>query len=215
MTPPTPPRLRPNGYEWSVDLAEQWPLAVGQELRDSLLTAYGGPGRHYHDLRHLGEVLGRLDELAAAGVAVSTPARLAAWFHDAVYDGAPEPERRSAEWAQAALAAYVGPVDAAEVARLVRVTESHRPDAGDQAGAALCDADLAILASDAPRYSEYVAGVREEYAHLSDELFERGRAAVLEALHDTPTLFHTAYAREHWEAAARANLARELTGLRR
>ena len=37
-----------------------------------------------------------------------------------------------------------------------------------------------------------------------------GRAAVLGALADKPHLFHTAYAREHWEAPARANLEREL-----
>ena len=32
----------------------------------------------------------------------------------------------------------------------------------------------------------------------------------LRALADKPHLFHSAYAREHWEAPARANLEREL-----
>ena len=44
----------------------------------------------------------------------------------------------------------------------------------------------------------------------ADDVFDAGRAAVLGALAGKPHLFHTAYAREHWEAPARANLEREL-----
>ena len=36
---------------------------------------------------------------------------------------------------------------------------------------------------------------------------------MLRALADKPQLFHTAYARERWEAAARANMERELPTL--
>ena len=46
-------------------------------------------------------------------------------------------------WAEEALA---GTPYAAEVARLVRLTETHDPADDDLAGQALCDADLAILA---------------------------------------------------------------------
>ena len=44
-------------------------------------------------------------------------------------------------------------------------------------------------------------------------MFAAGRADVLKGLAAKPQLFHTTYAREHWEAAARANLERELAGL--
>ena len=57
------------------------------------------------------------------------------------------------------------------------------------------------------------AGVRRDYAHVSDTDFAAGRAAVLRDLAARARLFHTAYAREHWEPAARANLARELERL--
>ena len=46
-----------------------WPLPQAAALRDELLAAYADPGRGYHDTTHLAEVLARLDELAAAGVA--------------------------------------------------------------------------------------------------------------------------------------------------
>ena len=162
-------------------------------------------------MRHLAEVLDRLDELSGAGVTFDRiPVRLAAWFHDGVYDGKPDAEERSAAWAERALAdtAY-----ADEVARLVRTTETHETADDDPAAQALSDADLAILASEQLRYDEYVAGVRRDYAHVSDADFAAGRAAVLRDLAGRERLFRTAYAREHWEPQARLNLDRELAGL--
>lgn len=185
-----------------------WPLPDRTDLRDRLLAAYGS-GRGYHDTRHLAEVLARLDEL---GEGDDPEVVLAAWYHDAVYDGRPDAEERSAVLAEAELSSL--DVDAAEVARLVRLTERHDPGPDDARGAALCDADLAILAADPDRYTEYAAGVRREYAAVPDADFRSGRLAVLEDLASRATLFRTAHARAHWETRARENLAREITELR-
>ena len=192
-------------------LIRRWPLPDHLEVRDALLAAYGDAARGYHDVRHLAEVLDRLDELSGAGVAFDRiPVRLAAWFHDGVYDGKPDAEERSAAWAERAL---VDTAYADEVARLVRTTETHETADDDPAAQALSDADLAILASEQLRYDEYVAGVRRDYAHVSDADFAAGRAAVLRELAGRERLFRTAYAREHWEPQARLNLGRELAGL--
>jgi predicted metal-dependent HD superfamily phosphohydrolase len=193
------------------DPLERWPLAEQDDLRDALVAAYADPSRSYHDTLHLTEVLDRLDELtSAAGGFDLVSTGLAAWFHDSIYDGERDAEERSAVWAEEALA---GTPYAVEVARLVRLTETHDPDPDDLAGQALCDADLGILAAPSERYDAYVAGVRREYAHISDVDFARGRAAVLRDLAGRERLFHTAYGREHWESAARVNLARELGAL--
>jgi predicted metal-dependent HD superfamily phosphohydrolase len=188
-----------------VSLAARWPLPDHGRLRDDLLAAWDRPG--YHDLLHLEEVLGRLEVLAASGAAFDpTVVRLAAWFHDAVYDGAGDDEERSAQWAERALpTAY-----ADEVARLVRVTVDHRPAGDDPAGGALSDADLGILAAPRERYDAYAAGVRADFAHVGDDDFRAGRSAVLRDLVSRPHLFTTPHARELWEDAARANLHREL-----
>ncbi|WP_408896761.1 hypothetical protein ACJ5H2_17745 [Nocardioides sp. R1-1] len=191
-----------------------WPLSGADALRDELLAAYAEPSRGHHGTRHLAEVLQRLDELDAAGASYDrTPVVLAAWFHDAVYDGERDAEERSATWAEDALPEHVDAATVAEVARLVRLTEHHRPDPADANGCALSDADLSILAAPQERYDEYVAAVRAEYAHLEDDVFAAGRAEVLRALTDTSALFRTAYGRAQWEQAARANVARELAGL--
>jgi predicted metal-dependent HD superfamily phosphohydrolase len=191
-----------------------WPLTGADGLRDELLAAYAEPSRGHHGTGHLRDVLARLDELAAAGTAFDrVPVQLAAWFHDAVYDGERDAEERSASWAEEALAPHVDEATLAEVARLVRLTEHHRPQTDDANGCALTDADLSILAAPQERYDQYVTAVRKEYAHLPDEVFAAGRADVLRQLAAKPQLFHTEHGITAWEAAARSNLARELATL--
>src|SRR5664279_254571 len=98
------------------------PAAEG--LRRRLRDAYAEPGRRYHDQRHLAEVLQRIEELRGAGEAFDYESVvLAAWFHDAIYDGKDGAEERSARWAEQGLAEAGVPADLiAEVARLVRMT---------------------------------------------------------------------------------------------
>lgn len=185
----------------------------------NLLGRWAEPHRGYHDLAHLSEVLERVDLLATEAEDADV-VRLAAWFHDAVYDprAGDDPadgnEERSAELAAKVLRGLR--LDQAlvdEVARLVRVTATHDVDDGDRNGAVLCDADLAVLASDGLRYPAYVEGVRREYGHLDDATFAAGRAAVLRSLLDRPAMFRTAHGRQVWEPAARANVIAELGSL--
>ena len=195
-------------------LRAAWPLPAADDLRDDVVAAYADPERGYHDTRHLAEVLDRLGELAEHGTPYdATPVLLAAWFHDAVYDGERDAEERSAVWAEQALSGLVDDQVAAETVRLVRLTETHRPADDDANGCALSDADLGILAADPDRYAQYVVSVRREYAHLDDDVFTAGRAVVLRDLLVKPHLFHTTYAAERWEQRARANMEAELAAM--
>jgi predicted metal-dependent HD superfamily phosphohydrolase len=180
-----------------------------------LLARWAEPHRVYHVTAHLAAVLDHLDELAAAGEAVADAARLAAWWHDAVYDPRRDDnEARSADLAAPSLAALgVRSDTVADVARLVRLTAGHRSLTGDVAGAALCDADLAVLGSPGRGYRAYAAAIRLEYGHLSDEAFHAGRTAVLHDLLGRPALYATATGRQRWEAPARRNMEAELSAL--
>ncbi|MBO0843684.1 MAG: hypothetical protein J2O46_10890 [Nocardioides sp.] len=198
-----------------MDLPRHWPLPEAADLMAEVLAAYAEPSRRYHDTRHLSEVLDRIEQLRDAGERFdATAVVLAAFFHDAVYDGERDAEERSAAWAEDSLQPYVDARTLAEVVRLVRLTETHDPEPTDRNGRVLSDADLAILAAPRERYDEYAASVRAEYAYLGDEEFRLGRIHVLEGLLAKDTLFCCAHALELWESRARANVLRELGDLR-
>lgn len=201
------------------DRSLPWPAGLagspaGAALAAELAARWAEPHRRYHTTAHLRAVLTAIEPLAAlAGDADAV--RLAAWFHDAVYDGLPgRDEERSAQLAQARLPACGVPAGRVrEVARLVRITAGHTYEAGDANAAVLCDADLAVLGGAPEAYASYARAVREEYRHVPDEAFRAGRAAVLRNLLGAPRLFGTAVGRELWEDRARENMARELAGL--
>ncbi|MBM6402231.1 HD domain-containing protein [Phycicoccus sonneratiae] len=191
--------------------------AVGADL----VGRWGEPHRHYHDLRHLAEVLAAVDTLARAGrlrPLDRATALLAAWFHDAVYavGVADDNERRSAALAARAL----GPLGPAEgvvdrVVTLVLDTEAHEigDEVVDPARPVLHDADLWVLAAPVERFDEYCRQVRAEYEHVPAAMYARARTDVLRPFLVRPHVYRTAHARRVWEPAARENLARELTRL--
>jgi predicted metal-dependent HD superfamily phosphohydrolase len=219
-----------------VDLVARWSRLCGPGATaagEALLRAWAEPHRRYHTQRHLAAVLDHLDELDAdpptvtstspdrwgAGATPPGPswtARVAAWYHDAVYDpAAGDNEARSAAWAGRDLtAAGHAPPVASEVARLVLLTVEHRPLPSDRAGALLCDADLAVLGQPDAVYADYVAAVRAEYAAVDDGAWRAGRGAVLAGLLGRDRLYVTDEGAQRWEARARRNLARELSDLR-
>ncbi len=181
-----------------------------------LLVRWSEPQRHYHTVTHLTAVLDVIDGFA--GLAPHPDrVRLAAWLHDAVYDPralGDANERDSAEFAESILLTLGVPAaTAAEVARLVGLTAGHATDADDPDGELLCDADLAVLAGDEQAYAAYAAAIRREYAHVADDDFRVGRARVLTALLELPSIYRLEPLRAQWETRARANLEQELKAL--
>ena len=117
-------------------------LAVGGEL----VAAWSQPHRHYHSVAHLMDILVRVEQLADHADDPDA-VRLAAWYHDCVYEGLPDDEERRARRAEEDLPRLgVAPAMVDEVARLVRMTVTHDPAPGDHNGEVLSDADLAALA---------------------------------------------------------------------
>lgn len=180
----------------------------------ALLARWAEPHRRYHDTAHLVAVLKTIDGYAASA-GDPDAVRLAAWYHDAVYD----PTRADNEAASAALARTeltalgAPPETVAEVVRLVELTVGHDVSADDRNGALLADADLAVLAGTPEDYADYAAAVRREYAHVADDAFREGRAAVLRRLLALPRLFHTPELAAWAEPAARRNMTAELEKL--
>jgi predicted metal-dependent HD superfamily phosphohydrolase len=204
-----------------------WTDAVGRLGGDRRVAAaaaadlaarYAQPHRRYHGTAHARAVVrdaavlaGEL-RLPADERAVLT---IAAAAHDVVYDGLPgDDERRSAAWVRDWLTrAGVARAHVARAGDLVLATVAHLAPPQDLAAWALLDADLAILGADPGAYDRYRTAVREEYAALDESAWRAGRAAVMAKLLGRDPLYGTGAARQRWEAAARANIARELESL--
>ncbi|HEY6813095.1 MAG TPA: HD domain-containing protein [Propionibacteriaceae bacterium] len=192
---------------WNATLPHQ------SELGENLITRYSEPHRHYHTSKHLLDVLTMIDQLADDHDLFLV--QLAAWYHDAVYaipEGQISNEEASARLALRELSRVgLEQEDLNQVARLVRLTETHLPGPRDPEGELLCDADLAILASDPADYADYVAAIRAEYANVPEEQFLAGRLAVLTELADRE-IFRTSKGRQLADAAY-ANLETEISAL--
>jgi predicted metal-dependent HD superfamily phosphohydrolase len=199
-----PPRL--------VALLSSWHADPGDvaNAADGLVAHYCEPHRRYHTLEHIDEVLAVTDSIDATAEVTA-----AVWFHDAIYDPrAADNEARSAVYARDLLASLGAPPSfTAEVARLVESTAAHEPLAADLNGVVLADADLSILGAPPDRYERYARDVRQEYRHVSDDDWRRGRAAVVRSFLERPQLFHSPALRDALEPRARENLRGELVAL--
>ena len=198
--------------------------APAQELEqvgERLLARWSEPGRHYHNTRHLADVLAHVDELAEEAHEPDL-VRLAAWYHGAVFDAAErasfahrggEDERASAALARLELGELGLSQRAVDrVADLVSALARHTPMPGDDDCAVLCDADLAMLAAEPQRYKAYLVALRAEYAHIPVEDFVRARIAILRRLQERPRLFASPLG-HGWEEPARQNVDAELQRL--
>lgn len=208
---------RRRGPKLRAALSSRWTSVLPRDpaLGAELLDRWSEPHRRYHTPTHLLAVLEALDALLEpADEPLRQAAVLAAWFHDAVYEGAAgEDEHASAVLAVDLLSGRVPASTVGEVERLVLLTAGHDPEADDRAGQLLCDADLSVLGSDASEYDRYTAAIRQEYAHIPETAFIEGRRTVLRRLLMLDPLFRTGKAQACWAARAHGNLVRELASL--
>lgn len=197
--------------------------SMATEFWDQLFAAYRTPTRHYHTIDHVAEVAGHYDQVAAdIGWRNPEEVLLAVLFHDAVYrPGATDNEKASAELAVASARRWWprANIDHQRIAALIELTASHGRLNGtgtalDPDEAHFLDCDMAILGADPDGYRRYAAAVAREFQPLvSMPQYRAGRRAFLTRVLHSARIFHSDYFHERLNAAARANLARELDEL--
>jgi predicted metal-dependent HD superfamily phosphohydrolase len=192
------------------DLLRVWDVsqAVADRTYEELRTHYAGPGRFYHTLDHVENVLQTV-ECLGSHVRNLNAVKLAAWLHDVIYDSrASDNEERSAAYAKR-LCAELSIPEGCWVAALIEKTKTH--DAGEDADAqVLIDADLAILGASESVYRVYAEQIRQEYAWVPDSKYRTGRQRILELFLTRPRIYHFL---SHLEVAAHRNIASEIVRL--
>jgi predicted metal-dependent HD superfamily phosphohydrolase len=204
-------------------LASQWQVLlqpfrvdpkVSEQVFLDLVAAYSSPGRYYHTLAHVRQILLVLEEmqLLAQNLAVL---EFAAWFHDAIYSPqAKDNEFQSAELAATTLPLLNVPPSTIDLVKtLILKTQRHPEQESDLDAQIFLDADLSILAAPAPEYQQYAQNISQEYAWLEPEKYRLGRQQVLDSFLQRKKIFLTTKMQETLETRARENLQIEITSL--
>ncbi len=152
--------------------ATQPPEAIGS-AGELLIERWSTPDRRFHNLRHLIDMLARVDELAEESHNPDIM-RVACWYHGCVFSSdveevsrgnGGEDETASAAFAEADLHHLGVPMETVKrVCCLIVNLKRHMLDEHDIDAQALIDADLGTLAVDPQTYAEYVRLLREEYS---------------------------------------------------
>lgn len=193
-------------------------LPLPPEQQAALEAAYAGSTRAYHHYGHAQDVLGHVEEVQhQVGWQHPQEVRLAALYHDAIYDPArKDNEARSAELAREHLARWMpGRADADRVAELILLTARHgqfKPGELDPEAELFLDCDMAILGAAPEAFDAYHCGIAAEYrGHVPGWLFKVKRKQFLKALLGTERIFLSPHFHARLDTAARNNLRRAIT----
>lgn len=184
---------------------------------DEIRVQYGEPHRTYHGVRH--PVL-LLDELQSArrlrpewfiDIEQDMAIELALWDHDFFYDTqARDNEERSAE-RTVQHAEYLGfPAGVGRRAGELVLATKHLGNPAELDAQIVVDIDLSPLAAPWADFAQSSQDIREEYAHVSDLDFRRGRRNFLKGMLERPSIYSTDHFFKRYEAGARWNMKRSL-----
>jgi predicted metal-dependent HD superfamily phosphohydrolase len=204
-------------------LRAQWLALVGQsgagtvpaeEAFSDLVREYSSPTRFYHTLGHIAEMLEVID-LLRGGARNLTALRLAAWFHDVVYDThAADNEEQSAARAEAVLTELQLTRDTIRaVVNLVLLTKTHQAEEADADGRILQDADLARLGVPPEQFAAYSLAIRREFAWVPEEEYRAGRRQLLHTFLERQRIYWNEPLHSTLESQARQNLREEIARL--
>jgi predicted metal-dependent HD superfamily phosphohydrolase len=211
------PRAKTRGLK---DFSKQWDIRKQQleRKRETLLAeltaAYAEPHRHYHTLAHIADCLAELAGAWQYAINLNE-VRWALLFHDAIYDPRRQDnESRSADWACRVLDELQRPEDEKARVRGMILATAHANEPRTPDEALVLDIDLSIFGADAAKFDDYDRAIRAEYEWVPEADYSKARAEILETFLKRERIYHTAFFRRRYEAAARANLQRALERLR-
>ena len=179
-----------------------------------IVEAYSEPIRSYHNLQHIQEILALLAQVKTKTNDFNS-LRLAAWFHDYVYNPqADDNEAQSAACAEKVMQKLALDREVrSRVTQIILSTKKHQPLLTNSDNLIFLDLDLGILGATASRYQAYAQAIRQEYQHLSDRNYQQGRKQVLSQFISKSQIYYTDYFFQKFELSARENIRLELNNL--
>lgn len=186
-----------------------------EEAFDKISKDYGSENRFFHDIKHVENLLKFFNQRKDS-IRDYDSMRLAAWFHDAVYDvEAANNEEQSAIYARRILKELGIPEDViVKVEKLILATFKHENADNDNDCSIFLDGDLSILGGDDAVYDAYAKSIWQEYSRIaSREYYKQRRKQVLENFLKRERIYFTNEMFEKFEDKARKNIEREIKSL--
>lgn len=166
--------------------------------------------RPYHNWNHIENCLSFFDHQLKQH---STDELLfAVVYHDAIYN--PNSKTNEEDSVSVAKLDLAGEgLDLNKIERLILATKHEfNKKFHDDETQCMVDVDLSILGSDTDDYIDYTNKIREEYNHVDDLSFSKGRIDFLKRLLSKSAIF---YKLTHLESKARKNIYEEIMRLSR
>ena len=163
--------------------------------------------RAYHNMAHVYDCIKECEARNLGEIA-----RLALFYHDAVcVPGRSDNEFASWNFFSSHFtgSGSVGVYAMERVRSLIMLTR-HTESPRDDVGAMVVDIDMSILGQSPEIFDQYDKAIRQEYQHVSDEVYEAGRRAFLEGILGRRTIYHTSFYRDRCEKQARENIRHRL-----
>lgn len=187
---------------------DEYNVACWNELH----LKYTDKSRHYHNLKHLENMLLLLDKVVDQVSNIDT-LLFSIFYHDIVYKATKtDNEHQSALLFERHIGKTSFENISASILQIELTKEHLLSEDGDTN--ILMDLDLSILGSNTEDYDKYQRSIRKEYSIYPDFMYKKGRIKVLKSMLDAGPIFKTDYFKYKFENQARVNLAEELKGLR-
>ncbi|MCB0628529.1 MAG: hypothetical protein R2824_23550 [Saprospiraceae bacterium] len=184
-----------------------------QSYWQEIQSAYGGKGRHYHNLQHVNDLLEQANAYRSQLQDHNTLC-FSIFYHDIIYKSLrKDNELKSAQVASERLKALGLPDENIQkCVRQIEATQGHQlPERNTDPDLLwFLDFDLSILGNKWERYLNYAQAIRQEYRLYPGWMYRKGRNKALRHFLDRTRLFFTDEYFRKFEAKARENLKREL-----
>lgn len=197
-----------------IDLASKYTKdeTIIASLWNEILKNYSSKKRHYHNLRHIQNMLLYAEDYKT-NINDFDALIFAIWYHDIVYKSTKKDnEEKSAIFAKKCLKKlYFEAKRLENVKKLIISTKKHQVILDENKdNAYLLDFDLSILGSDWETYYKYTKQIRKEYKIYPDFMYKLGRKNVLQQFLERETLYYTEVYQDKFESQARKNITKEL-----
>ncbi|SKA40508.1 Predicted metal-dependent phosphohydrolase, HD superfamily [Chitinophaga eiseniae] len=188
--------------------------ALVQKALTDILTAYQAPGRHYHNLQHITQLL-TLHHTYAGQLKAPDTVLYAIFFHDIVYDVQQRDNEQQSALAAGEYLRQTGfpTADINAVEEFIVATQTHVNTLQHSDLDYFLDFDLQILGTPPDNYQAYAQQIRQEYSIYPDNLYHPGRKKVLQHFMEMPAIYRTPAFQQQYETQARQNIQAEIDHL--